>query len=174
VARALKPVLVVLIGLPGAGKSTLARALCRRRGWSRVDRDAMPVKDVRKQAANAEVWREVTSLLRRRRSVVVDGMTFASREQRARARAVARRCDARCVEAFLDCPVELARARVAADSGHPARDRTPALVDEVAGRFEPVSRRVLRLDARRPAAAALAATLRRIGRAGRDPSLRSG
>lgn len=148
------------MGLPGAGKSTLARALARRRGYARVDRDALrarlfpglPVTAAQKRAANAAVWREVTRLLRAGRSVVVDGMTFAGRRQRAAARALARRRRAACIEVFLDCPVRLARRRIAGARGHPATDRTPALVTAVARRFAPVSRRALWLDAReRPA-----------------------
>ena len=149
-------ILVVLIGLPGAGKSTLARALARHCGFARIDRDALRaalfpgrrVTAAQKRAANAAVWRAVAVLLRERRSVVVDGMTFASAAQRRRARVLARRLRARCVEVFLDCPVALARERIAAGAAHPATDRSPALVGRVARRFEPVSRRAVRLDAR--------------------------
>lgn len=146
------------MGLPGAGKSTLARSLSRTRLFARVDRDALraalfpglPVSAAQKRAANAAVWRAVSRLLRQRRSVIVDGMTFASASQRRQARVCARRGRAMYREVFLDCPTALARARVRQSSDHPATDRTAALVDEVARRFAPVSRAVLRLDARRP------------------------
>lgn len=158
VARALKPVLVLILGLPGAGKSALAHALCRRPGWARVDRDAMRAAmfprgraaPAEKVAANAAVWRAAGVLLRRRRSVVIDGMTFAALADRRRGRQLARRCGARCVELFLDCPVPLARARIAGGAPHPAPDREPALVDEVARRFAPAPRGARRLDARLP------------------------
>ena len=151
------------MGLPGAGKSTLARVLERQLRYARVDRDALRaarfpgrrVTAAQKRAANTEVWRAVAALLRGRRSVVVDGMSFASAAQRRQARAIARRLRARCVEVFLDCPVALARERVAASSAHPAADRTPALVTRVARRFAPVSRRAVRLDARQPTRALL-------------------
>lgn len=144
------------MGLPGAGKSRLARALCRARGWTRVDRDAIraslfPDGDAgpaEKAAANAALWRAVGALLRRRRSVVVDGMTFARVADRTRGRRLARRCGARCVEVWVDCPLPLAQARVRASRGHAAPDRTPCLVAEVAARFAPLARGVLRLDAR--------------------------
>lgn len=147
------------MGLPGAGKSTLACMLCRERRWLRVDRDAIRARlfpqgraaAAEKRAANAQVWRAVARALSRRRSVVVDGMTFARRAERLRAHRLARRQGARCVEVFVDCPPALARARIAGSAAHPAPDRRPELVDAVARRFESVSRRALRLDGRRSA-----------------------
>lgn len=155
------------MGLPGAGKSTLARALQRRLGAARVDRDALrarrfpgePVTAAHKRVASAEVWREAAALLRARRSVIVDGMTFAGGADRRHAAALARRLRARCRAIYLDCPPELARRRVARALRHPASDRTPALVTEVAARFEPVGREALRLDATKPAGALARAAL---------------
>lgn len=158
-ARALKKTLVVLVGLPGSGKSTLARRLCSREGPALVDRDVLPEKRESKAAANAAVFRQAAALLRRGRSVVIDGMTFARASERRRARQVARRCGARCVEIFLACPPALARERVRTDRGHPARDRTPALVDEVSRRFVPVGPDAVRLDARRHIDALVTAAL---------------
>lgn len=158
-ARALRKTLVVLVGLPGAGKSTLARRLCERRALALVDRDALPEKRASKAAANAAVFRQAAGFLRRRRSVVVDGMTFAREAQRRRARQVARRHGARCVELYLACPRALARERVRQDRGHPARDRTPQLVDAVARRFACVGPQAVRLDARRPIGPLLRAAL---------------
>ena len=166
-ARRAPPLLILLMGLPGAGKSTLARGLAQRRGDARVDRDLLrarlfrgrAVTAAQKQAANAAVWRRVAALLRDGRGVIVDGMTFASAAERRRAQALARRLRARCVALYLDCPPELARERVGRAPAHPATDRRPALVDEVARRFEPAPRDALRLDARRPAGALLATAL---------------
>lgn len=151
-------VLVLLMGLPGAGKSTLARALCRRRGWVRVDRDAIRAAmfpqgratPAEKAAANAALWRAASALLRRRRSVVIDGMSFANAAQRRHGQRLARRHGARCIALFLDCPVALACERIAADPAHPAPDRKPALAEAVARRFARVERGALRLDARLP------------------------
>jgi hypothetical protein len=177
VARKLELVLVVMMGLPGAGKSTLARALCRTRGYARVDRDAIraamfppekkgsdpistkngsdPFFAAQKAAANEAVWRAAAALLQQRRGVVIDGMTFASQAGRGRARALARRLRARCVEVLVECPVDLARRRVRRSRAHPARDRSASLVSEVAARFAPVSRGTIRVDAREPTRAQL-------------------
>jgi predicted kinase len=161
------PCLILLMGLPGAGKSTLARALARRRGDARVDRDALrarlfrglPVTAERKRIANAAVWRRAARLLRARRSVIVDGMTLASAAERRHAHALARRLRARSLEIYLDCPPALACRRVLRAAAHPATDRSPALVAAVAQRFDPVAPDALRLDARRPAGTLLAAAL---------------
>lgn len=146
------------MGLPGAGKSTLARALCARRNVLHVNRDELrarlfprgPFDDGARIAASALSFGVARRALLRRRSVVLDGMTFATLAQRRRARALARSSGARCVEVFLDCPVELARQRVGADARHPARDRRPQLVDEVATRFARVAPLALRLKAEQP------------------------
>lgn len=165
------------MGLPGAGKSTLARALVRRAGLARVDRDAIRARlfprgratPAEKRVANAAAWRAVSAQLERGRDVVVDGMSFASARERARGRAIARRHGARCVELYLECPVALARARVMRSGRHPAPDRTPDLVDRVARRFARVGPQAVRLDARSPARDALGEASRAIGR-GRDRS----
>lgn len=143
--------------MPGAGKSTLARALCRARPLTRVDRDAIRrelfpdgrIDDFAKGAATRESFVRAAHELGRCRSVVMDGMTLASAAQRRQARELARRHGARCIEIFVQCPRALARERVARDAHHLAADRTPALVDDVARRFAPV-RRGVRLNAREP------------------------
>lgn len=155
------------MGLPGAGKSTLARAVCRAIGCARVDRDAFPrarFTPAEKARATARVWGETRRRLARRQDVVVDGMTFAIHAQRRQARQLARDLGARYVEIWLDCPVALAQQRVRAMQDHPARDRTPELVLEVAARFAPVSRQALRIDARLAPGAQLRLVRRRLGR----------
>jgi predicted kinase len=155
--------LILLMGLPGAGKSTLARALAQRTDWIWLDRDAIRAElfpadrggKAEKRAANAEVWTSAREHLRQGRSVMVDGMTFARRAERQRGRKLARALQAECVEVFLHCPVRLAQQRVRRSRHHPARDRNAALVREVAKRFAPAPRRAIRLDARLPVRAQL-------------------
>jgi predicted kinase len=172
VARNRRRALIVLAGLPGAGKSTLARVLCRDGRYVRIDRDALRaqlfpgrrVTDAQKRAANAAVWFAASRKLRQGRSVVIDGMTFARSALREEARRLARRHGVRYVEVFVHCPRALARSRVARAEGHPATDRNAALVDAVAARFDPVSRHALRVAARWPVQQQLRRLQLRIGR----------
>jgi len=161
---------VILVGLPGSGKSTLARHLCERFGLVLVDRDALRAElfpecrytEAEKLAANRAVLARLRQHCARGESCIVDGMTFGRQGEREAARAVIAEHGARLLMLWLDCPVEIAVERVT-DQAHPARDRSPALVREVAARFEPPEDAV-RIDAtlsaaeiRDIAAAALAA-----------------
>jgi predicted kinase len=162
--------LVVLIGLPGAGKSTLAAGLACARGWPVVDRDriraAMFVEarfsDEEKVAAGEAVWLAVETLLAAGQCCIVDGMTFASARTRERAREIAELNGARCVELWLDLAAAVAANRVVAQAAHVAGDRDAALVHAVAARFESPGAEAVRLDAAEPLGQVLAAALARL------------
>jgi predicted kinase len=153
-------VAVVLMGLPGSGKSSLLREIRRQLPWAVVDRDAIraamfpqPVDGrAEKDAANDAVWAALAAYLRFGVSVFVDGMTFASQANRDRAAALAAAAGAGYREIWLDVPVAVCQARVAAQTDHPSPERSPALVAEVAARFAPVAAAALRLDGREPLA----------------------
>lgn len=154
----MKAVAVVLMGLPGSGKSSLLREIRRALPWAVVDRDAIraamfpqPVDGrAEKDAANDAVWAALAAYLRFGVSVFVDGMTFASQENRDRASRIAAAAGADYRELWLDVPVAVCQARVAAQPEHPSPERSPALVAEVAARFAPVAAAALRLDGQRP------------------------
>lgn len=150
-----RPQLLLLIGLPGAGKSTLARALAPHLGAVIVDRDAIraalfpgrPVDAQVTAAANAHMEAALRHHLRAGRCVIADGRSLASATQRLRLARLARACGARCREIWLDVPLPVAIARVEVTrSVHPASDRDAALVRAIAARFE-VPHAALRLDA---------------------------
>ena|SRR5690606_1969864 len=147
-------IVLALCGLPGSGKSTLARELERVTGWQRLDRDALRARhfdyggytSVDKQVLALHMRGEMRAWLARGASVILDGMTFSSARERAAFAQDAAAGGAHWRIVWLDCERTVARERIAMDAHHPARDRTPALVDEVASRFEPPTD-ALRLNA---------------------------
>jgi predicted kinase len=153
-------IVVAIIGIPGAGKSLLAAAVAEQMGWSVIDRDQVPGD---KPARNAVLFSALAQELGRGGSCVLDGVTLASAEQRDRVRAIAQGAGARAVLVWLDCPLDVALARVAAQPEHPAKDRDAALVRDVAARFESPEADVVRLDARLPTEELLPLLLKIVG-----------
>lgn len=145
---------VALCGLPGAGKSTLARSLLETLPLRGINRDAIRAaqfplcaySDDEKQAANRAVEAAIVANCRLGFSSLVDGMTLASRAGRSGLERVAISEGARFALLHLRCPVDVARKRVGA-SAHAAGDRNAALVDAVAERFDPPGDTALSLDA---------------------------
>lgn len=146
---------VALVGLPGSGKSVLAARLVTR-GLALIDRDAIRAQlfpecaftHAEKRAANQAVLEALRAHCIAGRESLLDGMTFGRRSEREAVRAIAAKHGFRFIALWLDCPVEVAAARVAAQP-HPAADRDPALVREVAARFERPEEAV-KLDATLP------------------------
>ncbi|MCK7592690.1 AAA family ATPase [Pseudomarimonas salicorniae] len=153
-----KPCVVMLVGLPGSGKSEVAVALERELGLHRIDRDLIRValfprcsfSPAEKRAANHAALKalEVNCLMGRHS--VLDGRTFSRLRERVELESRIETFGARAVAMWLNCPPALARERVAASSGHHAADRTPDLVDGVAARFEAPGLGCLELDACQP------------------------
>ncbi|HEV7489913.1 MAG TPA: AAA family ATPase [Rhodanobacteraceae bacterium] len=157
-ARAL---IVALIGLPGAGKSTVARTLEVRLGLRRVCRDAIRqamfprcnFSFVEKRAAFRTVLLTVEINCLLGESSVIDGMTFSRREDYDQVVALADAHGFDILPLLIDCPPALARERIARDlldGKHPAADREPDLVDIVARRFDTPPIAAIRIDAARP------------------------
>ncbi len=145
---------ILLVGLPGSGKSTLATKLAKRHNYAHIDRDSIRARlfpdgakfnDAEKHAANLAVLAELRQRCATGRGCVVDGMTFGRRSERDAAQGIAGEYGFNCVLLWLDCPAEVAAARVTAQI-HPARDRDATLVREVASRFE-VPEKAIRIDA---------------------------
>ena len=157
-----KPIVVALIGLPGAGKSVVARALEDQLGLRRICRDAIrqamfpkcSYSFAEKRAAfrSMLVALEVNCMLGI--SSVLDGVTFSRRRDLLRVDVVIRRFGFTPVPIYLECPPEVARSRIADDvrnNRHLARDRTPEIVTEVLVRFEAPPPSALLIDATLPA-----------------------
>jgi len=145
--------LVALAGLPGTGKSTLARALARALGGHLCDKDQVRAvlfapSEVEYSRAQDDlvmacIHRVVEFLAERGRcpAVVLDGRTYARRTQVEELRALAARL--RLPLALIECVAapETVRARLAADAArglHPAANRDVALYERLRGEAEPI------------------------------------
>ena len=162
-AAAPPPLVVALIGLPGAGKSEVARHLAHELGLRIVSRDAVRAAMfpacsytlAEKRAAFRAVLTALEVNCALRASSVIDGMTFARRADLERVRERCAGYGASVLAIWLDVPPHVARARVARDvarGGHPAGDRDAALVDSVQRDFEPPGPDVPAVDAALPLA----------------------
>ena len=156
-------VVVALIGLPGAGKSVVARALADQLGLRRVDRDAIrhamfprcSYSFAEKRAAFRGVMLALEINCALGESSVIDGVTFSRRRDLERVDAAIRDFDFTPLPIYLDCPPEVAHARIAnalEHDQHLARDRTPHLVYEVLARFDAPPPNALVINATLPAA----------------------
>jgi aminoglycoside phosphotransferase family enzyme len=165
--------LVLVGGLPGTGKTTVAQGLADRLGWAVLRSDevrkelagldpaepavAAPFEGIYSRARTAEVYRE---LLRRGEqalgwgeSVVLDA-TWLDPEQREAARAAARAGHAHIHEICCDLSVDEAAARILARTaaGGDASDATPEVLAALAQRPQSPWTRARHIDTSRPPA----------------------
>ena len=164
------PLIVAPMGLPGAGKSTVARFLVETLGLWHVDRDRIrhamfphcSYREAELHAGGEAAWLALEANCRLGVGSVLDGMTLSRSVDRNRLGSIADRHGFSVLPLFVDCPLTVARERVRADAAggrHTAADRVPALVDAVADRFEPPPAHAARLDGALPLDALCAAAL---------------
>ncbi|GAA3394888.1 bifunctional aminoglycoside phosphotransferase/ATP-binding protein [Cryptosporangium minutisporangium] len=179
--RAAEARLILVGGLPGVGKSTVAGGLADALGavLLRSDRMRKEAAGLAPEADGRAPWRtglyepgrtssaydallhRAVDALRRGESVVLDA-SWAGAVQRDAARVVASRAGATLVELHCVAPAAVAAERIAHRSGDPS-DATPEIAARLAAEFAPwPEASVVHTD--RTPADAIAAALHRVGR----------
>jgi predicted kinase len=150
---------VIFAGLPGTGKSTLARALAERLGAAILDKDRIrgalfpdaltdysPEQDQLCMRAMLEAAAYLT-VRRRVKYVFFDGRTFSTRGQIEEVLLAAKQAGAHWRILHLTCADAAAEERLARnDPGHPAKNRDPALYRRIKQHFEPILQPNLEVD----------------------------
>ncbi len=165
--------LVLVGGLPGSGKTTIASALADRAGWTRLSSDLVrkgraglaPDRPApaelytpgRTEDTYAALLEEAGRHLREGTSVVLDA-SFADARHREVARETAAAAVARCVELVCLLPDDVAEHRLVVRPAGPS-DATPQVRRDMAARFAPWPEATV-LDTAGPVAGTLSRALR--------------
>jgi predicted kinase len=150
--------IIALMGLPGAGKTTIARELVRQYGFSLLSRDEIrdtmfvPCDYTNKEkfAAYQALLIGLSTSLEMGRAVIIDGMPFSRASEVDDVRQVCSRFSADLRFVYVSVPVSVAQARVQVDLNNKIKHRTPDLVREVAERFDPIPPDAIRIDGTLP------------------------
>jgi len=150
---------VIFAGLPGTGKSTLARALADRLGAAILDKDrvrgalfpdALTDYSAEQDQLCMRAMLEAAAYLTERRRVkyvFFDGRTFSTRGQIEEVLLAAEQAGARWRILHLTSADAVAEERLARnDPGHPAKNRDLALYRSIQQHFEPILQPKLEVD----------------------------
>jgi predicted kinase len=150
---------VIFAGLPGTGKSTLARALAERLGAAILDKDRVrgalfpdtltDYSAEQDQLCMRAMMEAAVYLTERRRVkyIFFDGRTFSTQRQIEDVLLAAKQAGARWRILHVICADAVAEERLARkDPGHPAKNRDPALYRRIRQHFEPILQPKLEVD----------------------------
>ena len=150
---------VLFAGLPGTGKSTLARAIAERLNAAILDKDRVrgalfpggltDYTAEQDQLCMRAILDAAAYLTDRRRAdyIFFDGRTFSTQAQIGDVLLAAERARARWRIVHVTCADAVAEERLArSDPSHPAKNRDPALYRTIKQHFEPIQQAKLEVD----------------------------
>jgi predicted kinase len=150
---------VIFAGLPGTGKSSLARALAERLSAAILDKDrvrgalfpgALTDYSAEQDQLCMRAMLEAAAYLTEHRRVdyiFFDGRTFSTQGQIEEVLLAAKQAGAHWRILHVTCADAIAEERLARnDPDHPAKNRDPALYRRIKQHFEPIRQPKLEVD----------------------------